>query len=483
MIRERETVIRRMILAGDGILIALAYLFSYLIRPHLHKFPMFRLLMQPETPPGELGTLSENLIFLLLVVLFWCLMLYLNGMYEPLRVRAFWMTLWILVKSAFFANLAFGMFVFLLKLRFINRRFFVLFATMSFVFMLAEKILVYYLMHYVRRHGRNQKRLLIVGTGRRAADFIRKIAMHPEWGINVLGAIDDEPGRGVENVDGVKIIGGLKDISEILHRYAIDEVVFIVPRLRLHYLENAICSCEIEGVRVTIAVDLFSLKIAKSYQTELDGMPLLTFKTTVPNESELFIKRVIDIVISSVSILIFSPFLLIFSILIRLTSKGPVFHKQERVGMNGRKFVMYKFRTMHEGAQEKLAKVDIYKEIYEPQWKERKLQYVTPVGRILRKLSLDEFPQLFNVFLGHMSLVGPRPTLPQEVKQYEAWHRRRFSMRPGLTCLWQIKGRRDIKFAEWMKMDLEYLDNWSLWLDMKILVRTIPAILFGHGAY
>jgi lipopolysaccharide/colanic/teichoic acid biosynthesis glycosyltransferase len=224
---------------------------------------------------------------------------------------------------------------------------------------------------------------------------------------------------------------------------------------------------------VTIAVDLFSLKIAKSYQTELDGMPFLTFKTTVPSESELFVKRVIDIVISSVSILIFSPFLLIFSI----------FHKQERVGMNGRKFVMYKFRTMHEGAQEKLARVDIYKEIYEPQWKERKLQYVTPVGRILRKLSLDEFPQLFNVFLGHMSLVGPRPTLPQEVKQYEAWHRRRFSMRPGLTCLWQIKGRRDIKFAEWMKMDLEYLDNWSLWLDMTILVRTIPAIFFGHGAY
>ena len=483
MIRERETVIRRMILAVDGILIALAYLFSHLIRPHLHKFPVFHLLIPPETPPGEVGILSENLIFLLLVVLFWCLMLYLSGMYEPLRVRAFWMTLWILAKSSFFANLAFGMFVFLLKLRFMNRRFFVLFATMSFVFMLAEKILVYYLMHYVRRHGRYQKRLLIVGTGRRAADFIHRITMHPEWGIKVLGAIDDEPGRGVENVDGVKIIGNLKDISEILHRNAIDEVVFIVPRLRLHHLENAIRSCEIEGVRMTIAVDLFNLKIAKSYQTELDGMPLLTFKTTVPSESELFVKRVIDIVISSVSILIFSPFLLIFSILIRLTSKGPIFHKQERVGMNGRKFVMYKFRTMHEGAQEKLAKVDIYKEIYEPQWKERKLQYVTPVGRILRKLSLDEFPQLFNVFLGHMSLVGPRPTLPQEVKQYEAWHRRRFSMRPGLTCLWQIKGRRDIKFAEWMKMDLEYLDNWSLWLDMKILVRTIPAILFGHGAY
>ena len=144
---------------------------------------------------------------------------------------------------------------------------------------------------------------------------------------------------------------------------------------------------------------------------------------------------------------------------------------------------MYKFRTMRIGAQENLSQVDIHKEIYEPQWKKTKLQYVTPIGRLLRKFSLDELPQLFNVFLGHMSLVGPRPTLPQEVKQYEAWHRRRFSMRPGLTCLWQVKGRRDIKFEEWMEMDLEYLDNWSLWLDIQILLRTIPAVLFGHGAY
>jgi len=144
---------------------------------------------------------------------------------------------------------------------------------------------------------------------------------------------------------------------------------------------------------------------------------------------------------------------------------------------------MYKFRTMRMGAQEKLSQVDIHKEIYEPQWKKTKLQYVTPIGRLLRKFSLDEIPQLFNVFLGDMSLVGPRPTLPQEVKQYEAWHRRRFSMRPGLTCLWQVKGRRDIRFEEWMEMDLEYLDNWSLWLDMQILLRTIPAVLFGHGAY
>jgi exopolysaccharide biosynthesis polyprenyl glycosylphosphotransferase len=257
----------------------------------------------------------------------------------------------------------------------------------------------------------------------------------------------------------------------------------VVPRLRLNHIKNSIRDCEIEGVKTTIAVDLFDLEIAKSYQTDLEGIPLLTFKTTVPNEWDLFVKRMIDIVISGASILIFSPFLLIFSIIVKLTSRGPVYYRQERIGLNGRRFMIFKFRTMYVGAEEKLSKVDIYREIYEPEWRKTKLQYMTPIGIILRKFSLDEFPQLFNVLWGQMSLVGPRPTLPQEVKQYEAWHRRRFSMRPGLTCLWQVKGRRNIKFHEWMQMDLEYLDNWSLWLDFKILVKTIPAVLFGSGAY
>lgn len=483
MIREREAVIRRLILASDAILVSLAYLLSYIISPHLSRFPWFRFLRPIDSSPGAAGTFSEYLVFFSLVVSSWCLVLYLNGMYRPLRTRAFWMPLWTVIKSAFLADLAFGMFVFLLKFRFINRRFFVLFAVLSFVLISTEKILIYYLIQYIRRHGRNQKHLLIVGTGRRAADFIHRIKMHPEWGLTILGAVDDEPGRGVEHVEGVKIIGSLQDIPELLHGYAIDEVAFVVPRLRLHYLEKAIRQCEIEGVEVTIAVDLFDMKIAKAYQTDLDGMPLLTFKTTVPSEWDLFWKRVIDISIAGFGVLIFSPFFVVFSILIRLTSKGPIFFRQKRVGLNGRDFIMLKFRTMYTGAQLELSQVDIYREIYAPPWKQKKLSYVTPVGKLLRKFSLDELPQLFNVLWGHMSLVGPRPTLPQEVRQYEAWHRRRFSMRPGLTCLWQVKGRREIGFSEWMEMDLEYLDHWSLWLDFEILIKTIPAVLFGHGAY
>lgn len=483
MIKEKEKVIRRTVLFVDGVFVSLAYVSSYFLRQHLGKFFLFNFLSPFETVQNAIGSFSDHLVLLFFITPFWCLMLYLNGMYKPLRTRNFWVTLWILIKSAFFADLAFGMFVFLFKLHFMSRMFFALFAMLSFGFILAEKTLVYFVMHSVRKRGHNQRRLLVVGTGRRAAGFIHKIQAHPEWGLKILGAIDDEPGRGIESVDGIRIVGGLEDIPEILHDQAIDEVIFIVPRLRLHYIENAIKKCEIEGVKVTLAVDLFDLKIAKSYQTELDGIPLLTFKTTVPSELDVFLKRAIDIIISGICILIFSSFLLIISMLIKLTSKGPIFYKQERIGLNGRRFTMYKFRTMQIGAQEKLSQVDIYKEIYEDQWRKTKLQYVTPIGRYLRKFSFDEFPQFFNVFWGHMSLVGPRPTLPQEVRQYETWHRRRFSMRPGLTCLWQVNGRREVKFKEWMEMDMEYLDNWSLWLDFKILLKTIPAVLFGSGAY
>ena len=253
--------------------------------------------------------------------------------------------------------------------------------------------------------------------------------------------------------------------------------------MRLNHIENAVNACEIEGIKATIAVDLFDLKIARTHSTDLDGIPLLTFETTVAKEWELFVKMGIDIVISGLGIILLSPILFIVAILVKLSSSGPVLFKQERLGLNGRKFVLYKFRTMYQGAKEILTKVENLKEKDEPDFKKKKVQWITPIGRFIRKFSLDELPQLFNVFAGHMSMVGPRPTPLDEVVQYQPWQRRRLSMRPGITCLWQIRGRNKIGFEEWMKMDLEYLDNWSLLSDFKILIRTIPVVLFGIGAY
>ena len=269
----------------------------------------------------------------------------------------------------------------------------------------------------------------------------------------------------------------------LIRLFGIDEVVFVVPRLRLNHMENAINACETEGVKATIAVDLFDLKIARSRQTELDGIPLLTFETTIAKEWQLFVKRAMDIVISGLAIILLSPVLIIGATLIKLTSPGPVMFKQKRVSLNGRKFVLHKFRTMYKGAHKEQLELRANNEMKGPVFKMKKDPRITPVGRILRKFSIDELPQLFNVFVGHMSLIGPRPLPTYEVEEFEPWQRRRLSMRPGITCLWQVNGRNKIDFEEWMKWDLEYLDNWSLWLDFKILLKTIPVVLFGIGAY
>jgi exopolysaccharide biosynthesis polyprenyl glycosylphosphotransferase len=354
---------------------------------------------------------------------------------------------------------------------------------LAFLTLITEKIIILSGLHYLRKKGFNQRRIIIVGTGKRAADFIIRIKSHPEWGIKLLGAIDDEPGRGISAVAGVDVIGTLDIISEILKKEAVDEVLVVVPRSRLNHIEKAVLSCETVGVKVMVAMDLFNLKIARSHHTDLDGVPFVSIFTTVMNLRHLFAKRVMDIGLAIVGIILGLPIFLVAALSIKITSKGPVIFKQERVGRNSRKFVLLKFRTMYSGADTLRVEMEAKNELDGPAFKMKKDPRVTPVGRFLRKLSIDELPQFFNILAGQMSLVGPRALPTYEVEKIDMWQRRRLSMRPGLTGLWQVKGRNKIDFNNWMKLDLEYLDNWCLWLDIKILAKTIPAVLFGRGAY
>jgi exopolysaccharide biosynthesis polyprenyl glycosylphosphotransferase len=376
-----------------------------------------------------------------------------------------------------------GTFIFLFKLTFMSRLFFLLFIGLSLLFIWVEKTAIFMSAHYVRRQGLNTRRLLIVGTGKRAVEFVKRVDRHPEWGFEVVGAVDDEPSRGIHQVGRLAVLGSFEDIPSIFHREAVDEVVFVVPRSRLNSLQGAIDDCETEGVVVTVAVDLFDTKLARSSVTELDGLPLLHFKTTRAKEWELLLKRLFDFAASGAGILVLSPLFLVLAILIKVSSRGPVFFKQARLGLSGRRFTLYKFRTMRLGAQDVLSDVADLNQMTTPEFRDKKTRWITPVGRLMRKFSLDELPQLFNVFIGHMSIVGPRPTVPDEVEKYKDWHRRRFSMKPGITCLWQVNGRNNVAFEDWMKLDLEYLDSWSLWLDAKILLKTVPVVLFGIGAY
>jgi len=222
--------------------------------------------------------------------------------------------------------------------------------------------------------------------------------------------------------------------------------------------------------------------VARIEIEELDGIPFLTFTTTPSNETQLAFKRLLDIGVSLSLLGIAAPVITLVALMIKITSPGSVFFKQKRLGLNGRKFTLYKFRTMIEDAHERRGEVEHLNEMTGPVFKSKSDPRVTPVGRILRRFSLDELPQLWNVLKGDMSLVGPRPPIPEEVESYHRWHRRRLSMKPGLTCLWQISGRNNIDFDHWMQLDLQYIDNWSPSLDFKILLRTIPAVLSGRGA-
>jgi exopolysaccharide biosynthesis polyprenyl glycosylphosphotransferase len=474
MLNEREAVIRRMMLVADGVVITGAFLGAYFLRTLVHI-------------PGLIADAPERfndyLVILFMVAPVWCFWLFRNGIYSSWRQARPWRMAWAVLKATLEAVLLTGAALFLFKVTFVSRLFLVMFAGLGFLGLVGEKLFVFSIVRERRRKGLDFRQLLIIGTGRRAAEFVGRIRAHSEWGLRVVGAVEDERGRNVVRVEGVEVIGHVADLPAILHRVTVDEVVIVVPRLRLSSVEKAVRECEIEGVPVAVAVDLFEMKIARACPTELNGTPLLSFRTTVPSEWQLLAKRAIDLAIALPLIGLLSPFFLVLVVLIRATSPGPAFFRQERVGLNKRRFLIFKFRTMSQAAQKDLAKVDIYEEIYGREWKNKKMAYVTPVGRWLRKFSLDELPQLFNVVRGHMSLVGPRPTLPSEVEQYQTWFRRRFSMRPGMTCLWQVSGRRDVLLDEWMQMDLEYLDNWSLSLDIKILLKTIPAALFGRGAY
>jgi exopolysaccharide biosynthesis polyprenyl glycosylphosphotransferase len=468
MLKEKETALRRFLILADSAVIGLAYVFAFLLRGLAKE---------------ENITLSRFFVALIIAIPYWCLTLYANGIYLSMRTRSYLEILWALVKSAVMTFLMLGTFIFLFKLTFMSRLFFLLFTGLSFLFIWMEKTAIFMSAHYVRRQGLSTRRLLIVGTGKRATEFVKRIDGHPEWGFEILGAIDDEPSRGIRKVGRLPVIGTLDDIPKIFHKDAIDEVIFVVPRSRLNALQGAIDDCETEGVVVTVAVDLFDTKLARSSVTELDGVPLLHFKTTRAKEWELLVKRLFDFAASGIGILILSPLFIVLAVLIKVTSRGPVFFKQARLGLSGRRFTLYKFRTMRLGAADVLSNVDDLNAMTTPEFRDKKTSWITPVGRFMRKFSLDELPQLINVFIGHMSIVGPRPTVPDEVEKYKDWHRRRFSMKPGITCLWQVNGRNNVPFEDWMKLDLEYLDRWSLWLDAKILLKTVPVVLFGIGAY
>jgi exopolysaccharide biosynthesis polyprenyl glycosylphosphotransferase len=365
----------------------------------------------------------------------------------------------------------------------LSRFFLLVFSAYAWVLLLAFRLLAGRLVGVIRREFAAPRYVMVVGTGERALALARGIEASAEYGIRLRGFLADAPAADARvNLDAAYEVRPLRDLTSILRKQVVDDIIFAVESERLAKLEEIFLLCDEEGVRTHVAVDFFPHVNSTISLDRFGATPLLTFSAAPYDEIRLLVKRATDIVIASAGLAVLSPFMLAIALLIRLTSPGPAIFRQIRCGLNGRRFLFYKFRSMCQNAEQMQAAVAHLNARDGAVFKIPRDPRLTPVGRYLRKFSIDEWPQLWNVLRGDMSLVGPRPAIPSEVDRYQRWQRRRLRMRPGLTCLWAIAGRDNVDFETWMKMDMQYIDNWSLALDWKILLRTIPRVLTGRGA-
>jgi len=484
MVKEKEAFIVNVLKTIDSFVIILSFILTYFLDHLIRAFYDFDEMAYAIAPTldGFFYFAKMNLPLTVTILPVWIILLSMLGAYKDFRTKSLVKNITTILKVGILTVLVFSSIFFILKMKLTSRLYIGTFTVTTVILLIIEKKYSYKFLDKIHEKGYNRINLLIVGTGRRAQEFIKMVKAHSNWGLRIVGLIDDEHGMFGKEIEGYRVLGRLQDIPFILHRKVIDRVIFVVPRLWLHRMDEVIMACEREGIPTSISMDLYDLRIAHIRQTDFKGFPLLEFETFHAKEWQLFLKRLIDILLSLLFIALASPILLITAIAIKLTSKGPVFFSQIRSGVNGRKFTLYKFRSMIVGAEMKKKQLEMVNEMDGPVFKIKHDPRVTRVGKIIRKLSIDELPQLINVLKGDMSIVGPRPPLPVEVELYKLWQRRRLSLKPGLTCTWQVGGRNKIKFDRWMEMDLEYIDNWSLWLDTKILFKTFFVVLFGYGA-
>jgi exopolysaccharide biosynthesis polyprenyl glycosylphosphotransferase len=345
----------------------------------------------------------------------------------------------------------------------------------------ALRLSVYGALRWLRRGGHNTRNVLVVGSGPRAAYVQEVVHRNPAWGLRIIGFIDDGPPEGGASIDE-EDLHKLADMRDLLRDEVIDEVIVACPRSMLSAIVDVVDACAAAGVPITLLSDIFGDYLPPPQVRRFGSLPALNFAPVHHSRVALAAKRAIDAAGAVVLLAATAAVLAAAMLAVRLTSSGPVLFRQLRCGLNGRTFEMLKLRTMYADAEDRRSDLTHLNEMEGPVFKIRDDPRVTPVGRVLRRFSIDELPQLWNVLRGDMSLVGPRPSLPSEVVEYQTFERRRLSMRPGLTCIWQVSGRNEIDFEDWVRLDLEYIDTWSLGQDWRIMLQTLPAVIRGDGA-
>jgi len=474
VLREPARLITYRRLLVDTALTAVSFLLAHQLRSHV--LPR----IVPALFPAGIYPLADYLPLLAVVLSLWVFLL---AGQHPGSVDVF--SLRREIKRALRA-VALGVVLlasgdFLLRLQFISRPFLLLFGATNATLLAAARIVERRTAWGRKLLEAPERMVVIVGCGEQAVQMAHLVVAHHEWGLTLRGLVDAD-GCGRTEIAGFPVVCDVESLPEYVTREVVDDVVLAVLTRQLGELEGTLLRCHELGVRVRLAMRPFPHVQPRLEVENLNGVPLLTFATTPTSTSGLFLKRIIDVVVAATGLALACVLWPPIALAIKLSSRGPVLYRQVRCGLQGRRFELLKFRTMVEGAdllQPELAHLNV---MDGPVFKAPDDPRVTAVGRWLRRWSLDELPQLVNVLRGDMSLVGPRPPLPEEVTRYEPWQRRRLAMKPGLTGLWQVSGRSEIDFATWMAMDLAYIDHWSLWLDFKILLRTVPAVLGGRGA-
>lgn len=462
---------RYLLLIADLIIVAVSMSLSLGVHPFSYD------------SPNEL--VYENII--LVAVVAWGIALWSQKSCYSFRARTLKNVLWPMAISSLKAGAGLLAYIYYAHPPISLRSQLLVFFLICLAGLVLQRTLIYGLLDYFRRRGRNLQRVLIVGDGKRARSVAEIIMANPQWGVKIMGFIaagDSLPleSKTLRRINDIPVIGSLDILSRFVKARRVDWIIFASDFNEREQMQNAIRECHLMGIKTMVLADIPAPVNIRRQIVEFGNQIVIVSNPEPEITFSLLLKSVLDRILAFWGLVILSPILSIVALLVKITSPGPVFFKQKRLGLNGRAFVMYKFRTMVRNA-DNLKKALLPKnEMDGPVFKMKNDPRVTPLGKFLRKTSLDELPQLFNVLRGDMSLVGPRPPLPAEVKRYDLWQRRKLSVKPGITCLWQINGRNEIPFRDWMKMDLEYIDNWSLWLDLKILARTIPTVLSGRGA-
>jgi exopolysaccharide biosynthesis polyprenyl glycosylphosphotransferase len=430
----------------------------------------------------------QNLIVFLVLLWTWHTIFLILHLYDSKRLEGRRAEALDIFKATTLSALVLGLADVVVGFRMVNLKFVLIFWVASTGAIVLSRLAIRTYLRHLRKRGRNLRNMLIVGSNSRAIEFAKMIGSKPELGYRILGFADDEWAGSPELAhQGWSVVCSLKDLPEFLRRSVVDEVIIAVPLRSFHdHASDIAAMCQRQGIMLHVLSDLFNLNSKSALPQRFESSPLITHSGGMEQGWPAVIKRVLDFALSLLLLIMLAPLLVVTAILIKLTSPGPVFFVQKRIGFNKRTFAIYKFRTMVVDAEKKLREIEHLNEVTGPVFKIKNDPRLTPIGKFLRKTSIDELPQFFNVLSGDMSLVGPRPLQLRDYELFteegEDWQRCRFSVRPGITCLWQVNGRSSLPFHKWMELDLQYVRNWSLWLDLQILAKTIPAVLRGSGA-